>query len=113
MDQASKAGLARQARMTTRGRGPIRPAGPLIGVLGLTIAILLPYTFTFRLSAATILTDHAGDKPTPVPKLLAFLARKLEEHHDANERIIGRLTTCFVAGCGFLIIETIALMTAI
>jgi hypothetical protein len=56
-------------------------------VLALTLAVLWPYEFTFRLSASALLEDHAEvARPTSVPRLHAFLARVIERHHDANER---------------------------
>lgn len=85
----------------------------LLGVLGLTLAILWPYTFTFRLSANVILEDHVERRQTEPPALLAFLARKMEEHHDKNECRIGRLMVYFQVASALLVLETIALLTAV
>jgi hypothetical protein len=85
----------------------------LAGVLVMTLAILWPYQLTFRLSAKTLLEDHAGPTPTPMPTMLAVLAIFLERHHDDNERTITRLHACLQVASGFLALETIAWLTAV
>lgn len=86
----------------------------LLAVLGLNLAILWPYSFTFRLSAAVILEDHAETSvPTPTPALFAFLARAMESHHDSNERTLRRLNGLFQGASLALAVETIALLAAV
>ena len=83
-------------------------------MLALTLAILWPYEFVFRLSARVILKDHADvASPTPVADLKAFLARALESHHDRNQQQLKRLVRCFQAACASLAAETVAWLVAI
>jgi hypothetical protein len=85
----------------------------LIGVLVLTLLILRNWTFTFRLAAATILEDLEAGKYVDEDDAVSRLARFMEENHDVNETRLRLLGRTFEGACVLLIIETLALMTAV
>lgn len=92
-------------------------AGGLAGlvlVLFASTVVLWPYGFRFRLSARTLLDEHAAvDPPTDLDHFYAFLAATLEDHHDANERVMHRLHQALQVALTGLGLETLALLAAV
>lgn len=87
--------------------------GALAGVLLLTVLILKNWTFTFRLSADTILEDlKRGSYPNEA-EAFGTLARFMEQNHEMNEIRITQLGRWFEWASVLLIVETVALMTAV
>lgn len=77
-------------------------------VLGLSIYILWPRSWTFVFSAKILLEDHAAPPQTPLPKLHAFLAKKLEQYLDHNRIEFNRMLWAFEVACLALAVEVLA-----
>jgi hypothetical protein len=91
-----------------------------VGLVGLVLVlfaasvVLWPYGFRFRLSARTLLDEHAAvSPPTDSNAFYAFLAATLEDHHDANERVMHRLHQALQVALMGLGVETLSLLAAI
>ena len=84
----------------------------LVAVLVLVVAILWPRRFVFRLSATTILEDHAVES-TSATELMAFLAESYDRHHDLNEKVLDQLRLFSRLASVAVVVETIALIVAV
>jgi hypothetical protein len=81
----------------------------LVFVLAMTFLILWPYSWSFCLSGAILLEDHARPgAETAVEDLYAFLARKLKAYNDKNEVRLRVLHLCLQVACLALAGEAIA-----
>jgi hypothetical protein len=81
----------------------------LLSTLGMTLAIIWPREFRFRMDAVVVMEDHVGK---PIDDLYEFLATTLVGHHAGNAKILDGLQRAFRFGCVALAVETIALVLA-
>ncbi len=85
----------------------------LVVVMVLVLAVLWPRSFIFRLGATVILEDHAGKPASSVTELFDFLARRQDEHHETNERVLDQLRLYGRLASAAVVVETVALLLAL
>jgi hypothetical protein len=85
----------------------IAAIGCFLGVTGLTIVVLWPREWVFRLDARKVLDDFATDESPDMRGMFRKLAESTEDDADRNQDQLNRLLTFFQIASVLLMAEVV------